>query len=81
MQTLTDRMGEDMRLRGFAPKTQHSYRSALAILAKVHQRSPDSVDTLTEAELRAFFLHVITERQISRSTSSSIAAAFGFSMK
>ena len=68
MQTLTERMGEDMRLRGFAPKTQHSYRSAVAILAKFHQRSPDSVDTLTEAELRAFFLHVITERQVSRST-------------
>ena len=33
MQTLTERMGDDMRLRGFAPKTQHSYRSAVAILA------------------------------------------------
>ena len=50
MQTLTDRMGENMRLRGFAPKTQHSYRSAVAILATCHQRSPDSLDTLTEAE-------------------------------
>lgn len=68
MQTLTDRMGEDMRLRGFAPKTQQSYRGAVAILAKFHQRSPDSLDTLTEAELRAFFLHLITERQVSRST-------------
>ena len=50
MQTLTERMGEDMRLRGFAPKTQQSYRGAVAILAKFHQRSPDSLDTLTEAE-------------------------------
>ena len=71
MQTLTERMGDDMRLRGFAPKTQQSYRGAVAILAKFHQRSPDSLDaldTLTEAELRAFFLHLITERQVSRST-------------
>ena len=67
MQTLTERMGEDMRLRGFAPKTQQSYRGAVAILATFHQRSPDSLDTLREAELRAFFLHVITERQVSRS--------------
>ena len=50
MQTLTERMGEDMRLRGFAPKTQQSYRGAVALLAKCHQRSPDSLDTLTEAE-------------------------------
>ena len=68
MQTLTERMGEDMRLRGFALKTQQSYRGAVAILARFHQRSPDSLDTLAEAELRAFFLHLITERQVSRST-------------
>lgn len=68
MQTLTERMGEDMRLRGFAPKPQQSYRGAVAILATFHERSRDTLDTLTEAELRAFFLHVITERQVSRST-------------
>ncbi len=68
MQTLTDRMGKDMRLRGFAPKTQHSYRSAVAILATRFARSPDTLDTLTETERRAFFLHLITERQVSRRT-------------
>ena len=50
MQTLTERMGEDIRLRGFAPKTQQADRGAVAILATCHQRSPDSLDTLTEAE-------------------------------
>ena len=30
MQTLTDRMGEDMRLRGFALKTQQANRCAVA---------------------------------------------------
>ena len=50
MQTLTDRMGEDMRLRGFAPKTQQAYRGAVLGLATHFTRSPDKLDTLTEAE-------------------------------
>jgi integrase/recombinase XerD len=68
MQTLTDRMGEDMRLRGYALKTQQSYRGAVVGLATHFARSPDALDTLTEAELRAFFLHLVTVRQVSRST-------------
>ena len=68
MHTLTDRMGEDMRLRGFAPKTQQAYRGAVVGLATHFARLPDTLDTLTEAELRAFFLHLVTTRQVSRST-------------
>ena len=68
MQTLTTRMGEDMRLRGFAPKTQQAYRGAVAGLANHFARSPDSLETLTEGELRTFFLDLVTTRQVSRST-------------
>ena len=68
MQTLTDRMGEDMRLRGFALKTQQSYRGAVTGLATHFARSPDTLDTLSEDELRAFFLHVVSTRQVSRRT-------------
>lgn len=68
MHTLTDRMDEDMRLRGFAPRTQQSYRGAVAGLATHFARTPDTLDTLTEAELRTFFLHLVTERHVSRST-------------
>ena len=68
MQTLTERMGEDMRLRGFAVKTQQSYRGAVTGLAKHFARSADTLETLTEAELRAFFLELVTTRQVSRST-------------
>jgi len=68
MQTLTDRMGDDMRLRGFAPKTQQAYRGAVVGLARHFARWPDTLDTLTEDELRAFFLALVTTRKVSRST-------------
>jgi len=68
MHTLTARMGEDMRLKGFAARTQESYRGAITGLAKHYGRPVDSLDTLTEEELRAFFLHLVTARQVSRST-------------
>lgn len=68
MQTLTERMGEDMRLRGFAPKTVQAYRGAVVGLAQHFTRLPDTLDTLTEAELRTFFLELVTTRQVSRST-------------
>lgn len=68
MQTLTDRMGEDRRLRGFALKTQQSYRGAVTGLATHFARSPDTLDTLSEDELRAFFLHLVSTRQVSRRT-------------
>jgi hypothetical protein len=68
MQTLTDRMGEDMRLRGFAPKTQQAYRGAVAGLATHFARSPDTLDELSEDELRRFFLELVTTRHVSRST-------------
>ena len=68
MQTLTDRMGDDMRLRGFAPKTQQAYRGAVVGLARHFARWPDTLDTRTEDELRAFFLALVTTRKVSRST-------------
>lgn len=68
MQTLTDRMSEDMRLRGFARTTQLAYRGAVVRLAAHFARLPDTLDTLTEAELRAFFLELVTTRHVSRST-------------
>ena len=68
MHTLTTRMGEDMRLRGFALRTQQSYRGAVTGLATHFARSTDTLDELTEAELRTFFLELVTKRQVSRST-------------
>jgi integrase/recombinase XerD len=68
MLTLTDRMRQDMQLRGLAARTQHSYLDAITGLAKFCQRPPDALATLTEDELRQFFLHLVAERHASRST-------------
>jgi len=68
MQTLSDRMGDDMRLRGFAPKTQPAYHGAVIRLATHFARWPDTLDTRTEDERRAFFLSLVTTRKVSRRT-------------
>jgi integrase/recombinase XerD len=68
MLTLTDRMRQDMQLRGLAVRTQKSYLDAITGLAKFCRRPPDALATLTEDELRQFFLHLVTERHASRST-------------
>ena len=66
--SLTERMLEDMRLRGLAARTQQSYLEAIRRLAKQVGRAPDELATLTEEEIRRFFLHLVTERHASRST-------------
>lgn len=65
---LTARMREDMQLRGFAARTQASYLDAVTGLAQFCGRPVEALETLTEAELRAYFLHLIAERHVSRST-------------
>ena len=66
--TLTQRMREDMQLRGFAPRTQESYRRAVTGWAAFCGRPRDALEASTEDDVRRFFLHLVTERQSSRST-------------
>ena len=68
MDALTERMGEAMRLKGLAARTQQSYRGAITGLAKHVGRPADTFATLTQEEVRAFFLHLVMERKVSRST-------------
>ena len=65
MTVLRQRMLEDMQLRDLAPKTQEAYVGAVAQLAKHCGKSPES---LTEEELRQFFLYLSNGKQASRST-------------
>jgi len=65
MTPLRKKMLEDMRLFGLAEKTRHSYMGIVKMLAGYYNRSPD---TLTEEEIRQFFLHLIDTKKAAKST-------------
>lgn len=65
MTVLRERMLEDLRLRGLAPKTQEAYVGAVRKLAAHYHKPPDQV---TEEELRQYFLYLTDEKQVSPST-------------
>ena len=65
MTPLRRKMLEDMRLRDLAAKTQEAYVGAVQSLAARYHRSPD---LLTPDDLRAYFLYLVDERKLSRST-------------
>lgn len=63
--SLRQRMIEDMQLHGYAAKTQTAYVGAVRGLAKYYQRSPEAI---TQEEVRAYFLWLVQERGVARST-------------
>jgi len=62
---LRQRMLEDMDLRGFSVRTQTSYVRSVAALARYCRRSPD---TLSDEEIRRYFVHLKCERKLARQT-------------
>jgi len=65
MPALRRRMGEDLQLRGLAPKTQPCDVDAVRPLAQHYRRSPDQ---LSEEEIRQYFLFLIHEKKVAEST-------------
>ena len=55
MNTLRQRLIEDMQLRGLAQKTQQAYVGAVRQLAAYYGKSPD---VISEEELRQYFLYL-----------------------
>src|SRR5215210_8103360 len=78
MPALPERMREDMQLRGLAPRTQASYLDAVSGLAQFCGRAPETLEALTEAELRAYFLYLVAERHVARSTLTVYRSALRF---
>jgi site-specific recombinase XerD len=58
-------MLEDLQLAGFAAKTIKSYLYTVIVLARYFWRSPD---LLTDEEVRQFFLYLINDRKLSKSS-------------
>jgi site-specific recombinase XerD len=65
MTPLRQRLLEDLRLRGLAPRTQEAYLGAVRQLAAHYHRSPDQ---LSEDELRQYFLYLTDVKRVSAST-------------
>jgi site-specific recombinase XerD len=58
-------MSEDLELRGLSANTRRAYLGAVKQLAKYYHKPPDQI---TEAELRAYLLHLKTEKKVAQST-------------
>lgn len=65
MTQLRLRMIEDMKLNGLSDGTQRVYVDAIRALAKYYRRSPE---TLSEKELRQYFVYLEKEKCFARST-------------
>jgi site-specific recombinase XerD len=65
MTVLRQRMLEDLRLRGFALKTQEAYLGAVRQLAVHYHKPPDQI---SEEELRQYFLYLQEVKQVAPST-------------
>jgi integrase/recombinase XerD len=62
---LRQRMLEDMDLHGFSVRTQDSYVRSVAAMARYFKRSPD---TLSDEEIRKYFVYLKCERKLARQT-------------
>ena len=75
MTELRRRMDDDMLARGFADRTRESYLWAVTGLARFYRRSPDRI---TDAEIQAYVVHLLRDRQLSWSTCNIVVSGLRF---
>jgi len=75
MSALRKQMQDDMRVRGFSPRTCQSYIAGVADLAKFIGRSPDSI---SEQEVQRYLLSLIQERKLAWSSVNVAVSAIKF---
>ena len=75
MTELRRRMDEAMIVRGFADRTRETYLWAVSGLATFYHRSPDLI---SDAEIQAYLLHLIRDRQRSWSTCNIVVHGLRF---
>ena len=75
MTPLRRRMIDAMVLRGFAARTRETYLSAVGQMARHHHCSPE---LLSDEQVQAYLLHLLQERQRSRSTVNITSCALRF---
>ncbi len=75
MTPLRRRMLDALVLHGKAKRTQEAYISAVAQLARHYRRSPD---LLSGEQIEAYLVHLLRERQLTRSTVNQAGCAINF---
>lgn len=75
MTKLRQQMDDDMVARGFADRTRESYLWAVTGLARFYRRSPDQI---TDAEIQAYMVHLLRDRQLSWSTCNIVVSGLRF---
>lgn len=75
MGALRERMKEELILRGMSLRTQESYLSAVAALAKHYGCSPEKI---REEQLRSYMLYLLTERKLAASSVNVAVSAIRF---
>jgi hypothetical protein len=75
MTELRRRMDDDMLARGFADRTREAYLWAVTGLARFYRRSPDQI---TDAEIQAYVVHLLRDRQLSWSTCNIVVSGVRF---
>ena len=78
MTRLRQRMIEDMEIRNLSPNTQLSYLQQVSGFAKYCHRSPEEVGP---EEIRAYQVHLTTERKLAPGTLCIVASALRFLYK
>lgn len=78
MTPLRQRMTEDMEIRNLSPNTQLSYLQQVSGFAKYCHRSPELVGP---EEIRAYQLHLASERKLAPGTLCIVASALRFLYK
>ena len=75
MTELRRRMDDDMLARGRADRTRESYLEAVTGLARFYRRPPDQI---TDAEIQAYLVHLVRDRQLSWSTCHIVVCGLRF---
>lgn len=75
MKSLRERMTDTMVLRGFAARTQESYLSAIAALARHYGRRPDE---LTGDQLQDYLLFLMNDRKLAYASVNTTACGMRF---
>ena len=75
MTELRKRMDDAMVLRGLALRTRETYLACVTALARHYRQSPDQLDT---AQLQAYLLYLIQEKQLAYASINQAVCAFRF---